>query len=188
MGSLVSNVDLSVKDYKIRGIQAPDFVLPTNTGENWELSKQIGKVILLLFYPQNETLVCTKQLCSIRDNWADYLKTNAVIIGISPGTIDSHQGFADKYSLPMPLLVDENREITKLYGQHKWLPISWTRAMVVIDAKGFIRHRSIMFRGFRPTDYNILSAIYQAKTDASQEKFNEILKNYQERFKAKKWF
>lgn len=163
------------------GKKALDFVLPVNTGGEWSLSANLGKVIALLFYPQNETLVCTKQLCSIRDNWNDYLKTNALIVGISPGTIEKHQEFAQKYRLPMPLLVDEERKITRLFGKHSWLPITLSRAIIVIDAKGIIRHRKVMFRGFRPTDYSILSSIYQAQTDASQEKFNEILSKHQEK-------
>ena len=160
------------------GEKAPEFVLPVNSGEAWRLSENLGKVIALLFYPQNETLVCTKQLCSIRDNWAEYLKTNAMIVGISPGSLESHQEFAEKYRLPMPLLFDEGRKITKLFGQHSWLPISFCRSVVVIDANGIIRHRIVMFRGFRPTDYAILSAIYQAKTEASQDKYKQLLENH----------
>lgn len=187
MGTIVSDGELiSLNSIKI-GATAPAFVLQSNAGQEWSLSQQLGKVILLLFYPQNETLVCTKQLCSIRDNWSDYLNTEATIIGVSPGNIESHQEFAKKYRLPMPLLVDEERKITRLYGQHDWLPITWTRAIVVIDAKGIIRNRKVMFRGFRPTDYSILSSIYQAKTDASQDKFNRILNDFNQRTKQKSW-
>jgi peroxiredoxin Q/BCP len=165
------------------GKKAPDFILPGSLGENWRLSENLGKVIALLFYPQNETLVCTKQLCSIRDNWADYLDTKALVIGISPGSIEKHREFAKKYRLPMPLLVDEGRKITSLYGQHSWMPLSWSRAIVIVDAKGVVRHRKVMFRAFHPTDYAVLSAIYQANTDASQERFEEILKNFRHKKK-----
>ena len=166
------------------GKKAPNFVLPSNLGDEWCLSGNLGKVIALLFYPQNETLVCTKQLCSIRDNWADYLDTKALIVGISPGNIQEHREFAKKYRLPMPLLVDEGRKITRIFGQHSWLPISFCRSIIVIDAKGFIRSRKVVFRGFHPTDFSVLSAIYEARTDASQDKFAETLKNYRQK-KAK---
>lgn len=185
MGLLVSDFDLPIADTVKLGANAPDFILPSNLGNEWSLSAHSGQVITLLFYPQDETLVCTKQLCSIRDNWADYLATKAVVIGISPGKIEEHQAFAKKHRLPMPLLVDEGRAVTKIFGKHDWLPISWTRAIVVIDANGIIRQRKVMFRGFRPTDYSVLTAIYQAKTDASQEKCAEILKKFQE--KQKHW-
>ncbi len=182
----ITDVNETLKKYQTTFVKAPEFVLPTNQGVEWSLVENLGNVITILFYPQNETLVCTKQLCSIRDNWTDYLDTKAIIIAVSPGKVEEHQKFAEKFRLPMPLLVDEGRKITKLFGQHKWLPLSWTRAIVVIDAKGFIRHRKIMFRGFRPTDYSIISAIYRAKTDASQNKYDEILKNHSQREKLTK--
>lgn len=184
MGLIVNETDFSQKSFSKIGEKAPNFTLPSHLGEEWSLSDYVGKVVTLLFYPQNETLVCTRQLCSIRDNWSDYLKTRALIIGISPGSIEKHQEFAKKFRLPLPLLVDENRKVTRIFGQHQWLPISLTRAIVVIDAKGFIRHRKVMFRGFRPTDYSILTSIYEAQTDASQDKFAEILKKHREKRKS----
>jgi peroxiredoxin Q/BCP len=184
MGLIAETTDSSHINLLKIGGNAPDFTLPSHLGEDWRLSSHLGKVIALLFYPQNETLVCTRQLCSIRDSWADYLATKALIVGISPGKIEEHQQFAEKFRLPMPLLVDEGRKITKMFGQHQWLPLSLTRAIVIIDAKGFIRHKKATFRGFRPTDYSILTSIYQAQTDASQDKFNEILKRHREKRKS----
>ena len=181
MRNLIVGDSLSHENRMGLGKKALDFVLPSNLGSEWFLSENLGKVIALLFYPQNETLVCTKQLCSIRDNWADYLETKALVVGVSPGNIEKHQEFAKKYRLPMPLLVDEGRKITKLFGQHSWLPISLSRAIVVIDAKGFIRHRKVMFRGFHPTDHSVLTSIYEAKTDASQDKFNRILEKHRQK-------
>lgn len=188
MESLIKKTKFSHNTKLMVGEKAPEFVLPVNSGEMWSLSENKGKVIALLFYPQNETLVCTKQLCSIRDNWAEFLKTKALIVGISPGSLQNHQEFAEKYKLPMPLLFDEGRKVTKLFGQHSWLPISFCRSVVVIDAKGIIRHRIVMFRGFRPTDYAILSAIYQAKTDASQNKYEELLKEHREKINGRRKF
>lgn len=147
------------------GIRAPDFTLQTDKGEDWRLSEQSGKIVTLLFYPKNETLVCTKQLCSVRDNWTDYLETKTVIVAISPGTIKEHQRFIYQHRLPLPILADPDRKITKLYTSRWLLPVSFTRAVFVIDAKGIIRNREIMFRIFRPTDKKVLASIIAAKKD-----------------------
>lgn len=188
MGNLIFEGMLPPENKLRVGEKAIDFSLPGNNGGDWRLSDNLGKVIALLFYPQSETLVCTKQLCSIRDHWADYLETKAVVIGVSPGTVEKHQEFAQKYRLPMPLLVDEGRKITQLFGKHSWMPISLTRAIVIIDAKGIIRHRKVMFRGFRPKDYAVISSIYEAKTDASQDRFEELLNKHREKMKGKRSF
>ena len=121
---------------------------------------------MLLFYPQNETLVCTKQLCSVRDNWTEYIRTKAVVVGISPGTPEEHRQFSKNHQLPLPLLADENRRVTKLYGRHKFFPINFLRTVVVIDAKGIVRSRKTMLRAFRPQDDEVLKAIRSARSDA----------------------
>lgn len=164
------------------GDKAQDFVLNTLKGNEWRLSAQLGKVTALLFYPKNETLVCTRQLCSVRDHWEDYLKTKAVVVGISPGTIHEHQNFALHHRLPFTLLADTGREITKNYCWHKFMPVRLTRAIVIIDAKGIIRYRKVMLRAFRPTDKSVLASIYAARTDALQENFEKMITD----FKTKK--
>lgn len=156
-----------VGDVSVRvGMPAPDFNLPTEKDAEWRLSEQRGKIVVLLFYPGNETLVCTRQLCSVRDNWADYLKTKATVVGISPGTVEEHLDFLRHHQLPLQLLADENRKVTRIYGQHKAFPINLTRAVVVIDAKGIVRTRKIMLRVFRPADDEVISAIRSATADA----------------------
>lgn len=165
------NEDFSVEI----GTKAPDFTLENENGEKWCLADYLGQVVALLFYPQNETLVCTKQLCSVRDHWEDYLMTKATIVGISPAMSEEHKTFSQRHSLPLALLADSNREITKLYSKHWLYPISFTRGIVVIDAKGFIRSRKIMLRAFRPTDKNVITSIYSARSDAMYQKFDEIL-------------
>ncbi len=159
------------------GSRAPDFELKSSIGENWKLSDQEGSVVALLFYPGDETLVCTKQLCSVRDNWQDYLETKAKIVGISPGTPDEHAGFAANHSLPLTLLADEGRAVTARFGFHWILPIWMTRAIVIVDAKGIIRSRRAMFRGFRPTDRSVITSIYEARSDALEEKYGSLKKN-----------
>ena len=156
------------------GEKAPDFVLATEKGEQWRLFDQFGKVTALLFYPKNETLVCTRQMCSVRIHWADYLRTKASIIGISPGTSAENLQFSEKHDLPLPILADTDREITKIYGSHWLLPIQFTRAVVVVDAKGFIRHRQVMVRAFRPPDKSVITSIHAARTDFIYEHFDCI--------------
>lgn len=158
------------------GEQAPDFQLVGNTGQTWRLSENRGKVIALLFYPGDETLVCTRQLCSLRDYWRDYLATKAEVVGISPGTSDQHSAFAQAYRLPIPLLADEDSAVTNMYCAHWILPTNFMRSIVIIDAKGFVRTRRTMPRVFRPTDRSVLTAIYAARGDALEDRYSELLK------------
>ena len=146
-----------------------DFTLFDTNNQKWQLHQKLGKIVTLLFYPGNETLVCTKQLCSVRDNWARYMDTGAEVVGISPGKADEHSQFAMNHRLPMTLLADSNRSITNIYGKHWWMPIWATRAVVVIDAKGFVRYQNIMVRALRPSDDEVLAAIHLAKYDVLAE-------------------
>ena len=160
------------------GEKAPDFVLDTERGQEWRLSEHLGNVTALLFYPKNETLVCTRQMCSVRDNWLDYLEAKAAVVGISPGSVEEHRSFSRHHNLPLPLLVDVNREVTGVYGCHWLFPMQFTRAVVIIDAKGIIRHRKIMLRAFRPTDKSVLASIHAARTDSLREHYRLIKESY----------
>lgn len=156
------------------GQPAPDFVLADNNGSTWTLSEMKGNVVALLFYPQNETLVCNKQLCSVRDRWQDYLNTKAVVVGISPAEPAAHTAFADKYYLPIPLLADDGRRVTTQFVKHNIFPISFTRGIVIVDANGIIRERSIMLRIFRPSDDSLLTAIHSARIDALDARYQDL--------------
>jgi thioredoxin-dependent peroxiredoxin len=157
---------------------APDFKLKTESGGEWQLSNHRGSVVALLFYPKDETFVCTRQLCSVRDNWNEYLKTKAVVVGVSPGSVKEHQQFAQHHRLPLTLLADADGSVTRLYTERRWLPVWFTRAIVIVDAKGIIRHRRVMLRSNRPTDYSVISSIYAAQTDLHLEKYEEILQQH----------
>lgn len=156
------------------GLPAPELALRTEQNAEWRLSEHLGNVVVLLFYPQNETFVCTKQLCSVRDNWDKYLETKAEIVGISPGTPDDHRRFSQSKRLPIPLLADPGREITQIFGKHWLYPINLTRAVVVIDAKGIVRNRNIMLRTFRPSDAQVITDIYSARSDAFNERISQL--------------
>ncbi len=171
------------KDRVVVGRPAPDFDLRTDLDTEWRLSDHLGNVVVLLFYPQNETMVCTRQLCSVRDNWENYLETKATIVGISPASPEEHKAFSNSRKLPLPLLADPGREITRTYAKHWLYPVNFTRAVVVIDAKGIIRNRDIMLRAFRPSDAQLITEIYAARGDAFNDKYQQLKRRIP--FKAK---
>jgi len=98
------------------GIQAPDFSLQDETGEVRKLSDFAGKPVILYFYPKDDTPGCTTEACAFRDDYSEYENAGVQIVGISPDTPKSHAKFKQKYQLPFPLLADENREVSNLYG------------------------------------------------------------------------
>ncbi len=145
------------------GENAPDFTLKDGDGNDWKLSEQNGKTVVLLFYPGDNTPVCTKQMCSVRDNWEDYAKTGAEVVGISTDSAESHKGFSQKYDLPLTLLSDETGEVIEKYNVKSWLPGRSARAVVVVDKNGVIRHHQVQSLSvFRPKDDEVLKAIGQA--------------------------
>jgi peroxiredoxin Q/BCP len=145
------------------GENAPDFTLKDGDGRDWKLSDQKGKTVVLLFYPGDDTPVCTKQMCSVRDNWADYQATGATVVGISTDSAASHKNFADKYDLPLTLLTDETGEVVEKYAVKSWMPGRSARSVVVIDKMGVVRyHKTESLSLFRPKDDDILAAIAQA--------------------------
>lgn len=156
---------MSQKNENNIGDQAPDFELKDGAGKGWRLSEQRGKTVVLLFYPGDNTPVCTSQLCSVRDHWSDYQATGAEVVGISTDSVESHENFAAKHRLPLRLLADEQGEVTKLFGVKSWLPNRSARAVVVIDKNGVIRYRKVQALSIiRPKDDEILAAIKESES------------------------
>ena len=146
------------------GSQAPEFALPDSTGNEWKLSDHRGKVAVLLFYPGDETPVCTRQMCSVRDRWEDYAATGAEIVGISKDSVESHKKFAEHHDLPLRLLSDVGGEVANLYGAQSLIPGKVARSVFVIDAQGIVRYREVRPLGlFRPKDDDLIHAIRQAQ-------------------------
>ncbi len=142
------------------GDVAPDFTLKDLEGKEWKLSDRRGKVVVLLFYPGDDTPICTKQLCSVRDNWEKYTETGAEVVGISTDSVESHKKFASKYSLPLRLLSDEEGKVIKKYGMQSWIPGLSARGVVVIDKNGKIAYYKVEpLSLFRPKDEEIIQAI-----------------------------
>ena len=146
------------------GDAAPDFSLKDGAGETWRLSSNRGKVVVLLFYPGDETPICTRQMCSVRDRWDDYSATGAEVVGISTDSVESHKKFSEHHELPLRLLADENGEVAKLYGAQSLIPGKVARSVFVIDGQGVIRHRDVRPLGlFRPKDDAVIEAIKRAR-------------------------
>ena len=144
------------------GNNAPDFTLKDGEGNDWTLSAQRGKTVVLLFYPGDNTPVCTAQLCSVRDHWSEYQATGAEVVGISTDTAESHQGFAEKHSLPLRLLSDADRKVSERYEMKSWLPGRSARGVVVIDKDGKIAYSKVQpVSLFKPSDEDVLRAIRQ---------------------------
>jgi len=143
---------------------APDFTLKDGNGADWRLSDHRGRVVVLLFYPGDETPVCTRQMCSVRDRWQDYRATGAEVVGISSDSIESHKKFAEHHELPLRLLSDSDRSVAKLYGAISLLPGRVARSVFVIDANGILRYSDVRPIGlFKPKDDATIAAIKAAQ-------------------------
>lgn len=122
------------------GEQAPDFELDGTDGA-FRLAEQRGKRVVLLFYPGDDTPVCTKQFCSYRDNAVELTDLDAVIVGISSQGLESHHAFVAKHGLNVPLLADLEGEVARAYSAYSPRLGMTKRAVVMIDEEGIVRHR-----------------------------------------------
>ena len=128
-----------------RGIQAgdkaPDFTLPSQTGEQVRLSDRLGeRSVVLYFYPRDETRGCTAEACAFRDSYEVFADAGADVIGVSSDSVDKHAGFADHHKLPFTLLSDSGGKVRKSYGVPATLGVLPGRVTYVIDSTGTVRH------------------------------------------------
>jgi len=98
------------------GDKAPDFSLPSSSGKSVKLSDLKGKNVVLYFYSKDDTPGCTKEACTFRDNLPKFGDMDAVVLGVSKDSLDSHAGFIKKYGLNFTLLSDEDLKVNNLYG------------------------------------------------------------------------
>jgi peroxiredoxin Q/BCP len=143
------------------GTPAPDFTLPGllvgPDGDaphgSYTLSGQLGTPLVLVFYPGDNTAVCTKQLCSYTSDLERFKDLGATVWGISPQDLDSHETFARRYDLGFPLLADTAREVAKAYGIA--VPgLGLRRSVFIVDAAGTVRWKHVALAGltFQSTD------------------------------------
>jgi thioredoxin-dependent peroxiredoxin len=148
------------------GEKALEFTLTDGEGKDWTLSNYIGHTVVLLFYPGDNTPVCTAQLCSVRDHWSEYQATGAEVVGISMDTAESHDKFAEKHQLPLRLLSDPDGKVSALYDMKSWLPGRSARGVVVIDKEGKIAYHKVQAVSlFKPSDADVLAAIKSAENN-----------------------
>ena len=123
------------------GSVAPDFTLHSQTGEIVSLEDFIAKKpVVLYFYPKDHTPGCTKEVCAFRDDFKEFGKLDAEVIGISSDSVESHKSFATKHDLPFTLLSDEGGKVRKLYGVSSTFGLFPGRVTYVIDEEGVVRH------------------------------------------------
>ena len=123
------------------GSVAPDFTLPSRSGEMISLENFLGKnPVVLFFYPKDDTPGCIKQACAFRDDFEEFGKLDAEVIGISSDSVESHKSFAARHNLPFILLSDEGGKVRKLYGVPSSFGLFPGRVTYVIDEEGVVRH------------------------------------------------
>jgi peroxiredoxin Q/BCP len=129
------------KDKLKVGSVAPDFTLPSQSGEMVSLEDFLGhRPVVIFFYPKDDSPGCTKQVCAFRDDYEEFGKLDAEVIGISSDPVESHRGFAARHRLPFTLVSDEGGKVRKLYGVPNTLGLFPGRVTYVIDKKGVVRH------------------------------------------------
>ena len=134
------------------GTAAPDFSVPDQDGGRVTLSALRGKNVVLVFYPADDTSVCTKQLCEFRDRWAEAQARNTAVFGVNPARSRAHQKFRDKYKFPFPLLIDEGQTVARLYQAGGWFVPK--RTVYLIGPDGAIRFA----RRGKPSPEEVLAA------------------------------
>ncbi len=140
------------------GSKAPDFDLAASSGQNIALKDLKGKNVVVYFYPKDDTPGCTVEACGLRDSFNDIEKLNAVILGVSPDTVKSHDKFISKFKLPFPLLADEDKKMCQDYGV--WVEKSMygkkymgvARTTFIIDKKGTITQ---VFEKVKPEGHHL---------------------------------
>ena len=133
------------------GDAAPAFTLPSTVGGQVSLSQFLGQPLVIVFYPGDDTPVCTKQLNSYNDDLSQFEALNAQVVAISAQSVESHEKFSDKHGFKFPLLADTDKSVAGAYGTLG--PLGFPRRSVfIVDAAGTVRyaHRAIAGLTFRP--------------------------------------
>jgi thioredoxin-dependent peroxiredoxin len=146
------------------GDAAPAFTLPGTGGQDYSLSDYEGQPVVLVFYPGDDTPVCTRQLNAYNDEMSAFSDVGAQVLAISAQSVESHEKFAAKHGFTFPLLADTDKAVAGQYGTLG--PLGFPRRSVfVVDAAGVIRyaHRAIAGLTFRPTA-ELVKAVEEARS------------------------
>jgi thioredoxin-dependent peroxiredoxin len=148
----------------VAGIQAPEFSLLDDSKVMRRLSDFRGRPVVLYFYPKDDTPGCTTEACNFRDDYSAYVTADIVVLGVSPDSVQSHEKFKKKFSLPFPLLADEEHKVCDLYGV--WGPKKFIgrdyegvlRTTFLIDSNGRVAK---VFENVRPSEHSteVLDAV-----------------------------
>lgn len=146
------------------GDRAPEFTLPGTGGKTYSLSDYKGQPVVLVFYPGDNTPVCTRQLQSYTDDWGQFEGLGAAVLALSPQSVESHEGFSCKLGLPFPLLADTDKKVGADYDILGPLGF-YRRSVFVIDGDGVVRylHRSATSLTYRSTD-ELVAAVKAASS------------------------
>ena len=144
------------------GDLAPDFTLPGTSNKSYSLSQFSGQTVVLVFYPGDDTLVCTKQLCAYNNELRQFSNVNAQILAISAQDIASHEAFSAKQGYKFPLLSDTDKTVASFYSVVGLLGLP-KRSVFVVDANGVIKyaHRSVLGVTYRPVS-ELIEAVAKA--------------------------
>jgi thioredoxin-dependent peroxiredoxin len=139
------------------GDKAPDFTLPAQSGEQVRLGDRIGeRVVVLYFYPKDNTPGCTAEACAFRDSHEVFTDAGAEVIGVSSDPVDKHEAFAGRYNLPFTLLSDRGGQVRKSYGVPALLGVLPGRVTYVIDREGTVRQ---VFNSMTNIDQHVAEAL-----------------------------
>ncbi|MEY3615989.1 MAG: hypothetical protein RLZZ518_991 [Actinomycetota bacterium] len=133
------------------GDQAPEFTLPGTGAASFSLSNYRGSPVVLVFYPGDNTPVCTRQLCAYNNELAQFAGLSAQVLGISAQDVASHETFAAKHGFKFPLLADTDKSVHRAYGVLGLMDMP-RRSVFVLDGAGVIRyaHRAVLGVTYRP--------------------------------------
>ena len=122
------------------GQSAPGFERVAHEGSTISTRPPLSQVLVLYFYPKDETAGCTAQACAFRDSFEAFKDAGAIVVGVSDDSLETHRSFAEHRRLPFPLLADESGELRKAFDVPNWLGILRNRVTFVIDKGGVVRH------------------------------------------------
>jgi thioredoxin-dependent peroxiredoxin len=147
------------------GDKAPDFTLESSEGDKVTLSELRGKNVVLYFYPKDNTSGCTKEACGFRDLKSEFEEAGAIILGVSPDSLKSHNNFIDKFQLNFPLLSDPDRKVAALYDVYRM------KKMYGRESMGIVRSTFIIDR-----QGNLAHVMYKVKVEGHMDKVLELVK------------